>query len=181
MERGFPAWPKKVRSGPSLKEDKGNLDGAETRRGVQRVAVPIVDIGTSGQEHSHERNRRACGQCPTEHLVAHVVERVSQVFATVNPTNQRIGLLSVAREYPLDRGDITRVNCSFNVYDPNSSIGKSRCRRTSELSGRGNYIQPSIQTIKLRNTLPALRSDDLLGGLASLTIASDRITPQMRR
>jgi hypothetical protein len=33
---------------------------------------------------------------------------------------------------------------------------------TSELTGRGDYIQPSIRPIKLRNTLPALRSNDLL-------------------
>jgi hypothetical protein len=33
---------------------------------------------------------------------------------------------------------------------------------TAELTGRGDYIQPSIQPIKLRNTLPALRSNDLL-------------------
>ena len=33
-----------------------------------------------------------------------------------------------------------------------------------ELTGRGDYIQPSFQSIKLRNTLPALRSNDLFGG-----------------
>lgn len=31
-------------------------------------------------------------------------------------------------------------------------------------TGRGNYIQPSIQLIKLRNTLPALWSNDLICG-----------------
>jgi hypothetical protein len=31
----------------------------------------------------------------------------------------------------------------------------------SELTARRDYIQPSIQSIKLKNTLPALRSDDL--------------------
>jgi hypothetical protein len=36
---------------------------------------------------------------------------------------------------------------------------------TFELTGRGDYIKPSIQSIKLRNTLPALRSNDLLGGI----------------
>ncbi len=33
---------------------------------------------------------------------------------------------------------------------------------TSELTGRGDYLQPSTQTIKLKNALPALRSNDLL-------------------
>ena len=36
---------------------------------------------------------------------------------------------------------------------------------TAELTGRGDYIQPSIQSIILRNTLPALRSNDELGGV----------------
>src|SRR5712692_4655972 len=35
-------------------------------------------------------------------------------------------------------------------------------RPTLELTGRGDYIQHSFQSIKLRNTLPALRSNDLL-------------------
>ena len=38
-----------------------------------------------------------------------------------------------------------------------------RCDPTSELTGRGDYVQPSIQSIKLRNTRPALRSNDLFG------------------
>lgn len=36
---------------------------------------------------------------------------------------------------------------------------------TSKLTGGGGYIQPSIQSIKLRNTLPALGSNDLFGGI----------------
>jgi hypothetical protein len=36
-----------------------------------------------------------------------------------------------------------------------------RCARTVELTGRGDYIQPSFQSIKLRNTRPTLRSNDL--------------------
>ena len=39
-------------------------------------------------------------------------------------------------------------------------------RITVELTGRGDYIQPSIQSIKLRNPLPALRSNELLGGVS---------------
>jgi hypothetical protein len=39
---------------------------------------------------------------------------------------------------------------------------REKFRITVELTGRGDYIQPSIQSIKLRNTLPALRSNDLL-------------------
>jgi hypothetical protein len=34
---------------------------------------------------------------------------------------------------------------------------------TFELTGRGDYIQLAIQSFKLRNTLAALRSNDLLG------------------
>jgi len=33
------------------------------------------------------------------------------------------------------------------------------------LSGRGDYIQSSIQSIKLRSALAALRSNDVLGHL----------------
>src|ERR1700716_2375961 len=40
-------------------------------------------------------------------------------------------------------------------------VSRESCR-TSELTGRGVYIQPSIQSIKLRNTPPALRSNDVL-------------------
>ncbi len=41
--------------------------------------------------------------------------------------------------------------------------GYENVRRTTvELTGRGNYVQLSIQSIKLRNTLTALRSNDLL-------------------
>src|SRR5258708_1406579 len=35
---------------------------------------------------------------------------------------------------------------------------------TVELTGRGDYIQASMGSIKLRNVLPALRSNDLLSG-----------------
>lgn len=37
-----------------------------------------------------------------------------------------------------------------------------RERRTAELTGRGDYVQSSIQSIKLRKRLPALWSNDLL-------------------
>jgi hypothetical protein len=37
----------------------------------------------------------------------------------------------------------------------------NRTRLTSELTGRGDYIQLSYQTIKLRKRLSALRSNDL--------------------
>jgi hypothetical protein len=36
-----------------------------------------------------------------------------------------------------------------------------------ELTGHGDYIQPLIQSIKLRNTPPALRSNDLLDAAAT--------------
>jgi hypothetical protein len=45
----------------------------------------------------------------------------------------------------------------------------TRQRRSSikvELTGRGDYIQPSIQSIKSRHTLPPLASNDLLGGVS---------------
>jgi hypothetical protein len=35
---------------------------------------------------------------------------------------------------------------------------------TLELTGRGDYIQPSVQSIKLRKRLSALRSNDLFDG-----------------
>jgi hypothetical protein len=37
-----------------------------------------------------------------------------------------------------------------------------------ELTGRGDYIQPLIQSIKLRNTLPARRSNDFVALRKSL-------------
>src|SRR2546425_11972850 len=43
--------------GSGLEEEEGNLDCTETRGGIQRVAVPVIDIGTSGQERPHERDR----------------------------------------------------------------------------------------------------------------------------
>src|SRR5512133_1777061 len=51
------------------------------------------------------------------------------------------------------------------------------CRRTSELTGRRDFIQLSIQSIKLRNTLPPLRSNELFGGVAS----SNLLLPLLRR
>ena len=42
------------------------------------------------------------------------------------------------------------------------SVVKKRRWITSELTGRRDFIQPSIQSIKLRNTLPPLRSNELL-------------------
>jgi predicted RNA-binding protein YlxR (DUF448 family) len=41
---------------------------------------------------------------------------------------------------------------------------EGRSNITFELTGRGVYIQPSIQSIKVRKRLPALRSNDLCGG-----------------
>ena len=37
------------------------------------------------------------------------------------------------------------------------------------MTGRGDYIQPSRLAINLRNTLPALRSNGLFGGVLSST------------
>jgi hypothetical protein len=51
-------------------------------------------------------------------------------------------------------------------------------RRTSELTGRGDYIQPSIQSIKLRKRLSALRSNDLFGGRS--WESDDHIIPPLR-
>jgi hypothetical protein len=47
------------------------------------------------------------------------------------------------------------------------------------LTGRGDYIQPSIQSIKLRNTLPALRSNDLFRAcyLAARAVEFTRTLP----
>src|SRR6266849_4348684 len=44
-----------------------------------------------------------------------------------------------------------------------STLLMLRTRPTSKLTGRGDYIQPSNQTINLRKKLPALRSNDLFG------------------
>src|SRR5437868_6702034 len=58
-------------------------------------------------------------------------------------------------------------NLSFNVgfHADNRSTGREfrGSRLTSELTGHGGYIQPSIPPIKLTNTLSALRSNDLSG------------------
>src|SRR2546421_12359295 len=58
------------------------------------------------------------------------------------------------------------LNFSFGFHADNRSIGREfqGSRRTSELTGRGLYIQLSNLSIKLRNTLPALRSNELFGG-----------------
>src|SRR5258706_13020788 len=42
-------------------------------------------------------------------------------------------------------------------------LSSKTSNRTVELTGSGDYIQASIRSIKLRNVLPALRSNDLLG------------------
>ena len=49
------------------------------------------------------------------------------------------------------------------TFTPEMISQKSSRRITSELPGRGDYSQPSIQSIKLRNALHALRSNELLG------------------
>jgi hypothetical protein len=46
---------------------------------------------------------------------------------------------------------------------------------TIEFTGRGDFIQPSNLSIKLRKTLPALRSNEWLGRSPMLLIAR---TPQ---
>jgi hypothetical protein len=51
----------------------------------------------------------------------------------------------------------------IRLFDFTSHNLKTTKRITVELTGRGDYIQPSIQTIKLRNALSALRSNDLFG------------------
>jgi hypothetical protein len=48
------------------------------------------------------------------------------------------------------------LNC-FGLAMTHSAVGI-----TVELTGRGDYIQPSFQSIKLRKRLSALRSNELL-------------------
>jgi len=46
-----------------------------------------------------------------------------------------------------------------------SRQGELQCNPTSELTERGDYLQPSIQSIKLRITFPELVSSELDGGV----------------
>jgi len=52
---------------------------------------------------------------------------------------------------------------SSTVRDTRFEMSFIRSCPTIELTGRGDYIQPSNQTIKLRKRLSALRSNDLFG------------------
>jgi len=45
-----------------------------------------------------------------------------------------------------------------------SSIEFINVEAERQLTGRGDYIQPLIQSINLRNKLAALRFNELLGG-----------------
>src|SRR5258706_502524 len=66
---------------------------------------------------------------------------------------------SLVRNWPPDA-----ARCKIGLKSlpsDNIFVGPRPGHRTVELTGRGDYIQPSIQSIKLRNTRPALRSNDL--------------------
>src|SRR5713226_6759188 len=60
-----------------------------------------------------------------------------------------------------------RAEAILNLKGKQQTLCKGkRSRPTVDVTGRGDYIQSSIQSIELRNTFPALRSDLLARGLA---------------
>jgi len=54
-------------------------------------------------------------------------------------------------------GNMVCYLCTHQIY-----VTAIASCRTSELTGRGDYIQPTIQSIKLQNTRPALRFNDFV-------------------
>ena len=106
-------------------------------------------MNARSQKHNHKNNRKRFGSWPA--------------FVQRNATGSSLG------------GMVPRPRCLMSVVaapttkrkmkkliGDDINIRYQRCGPTVELTGRGDYIQPSIQSIKLRSTLPALRSNDLL-------------------
>jgi hypothetical protein len=84
---------------------------------------------------------------------------VEIVYDHCNPVRCRLGIARLQEWNVADRLDAKRAELpSLEVVKKISLLRGI----TFELTGRGDYIQPSFQAIKLRKRLSALRSNDLL-------------------
>ena len=111
VKRSLSARCKELRSGTGIQQNERDFDSSEASSGNKWIAISEIDISAGGNQRMNQTQRSICGKSPVEHLVAHIVERVTRVLVGDAPVNDRVRPSCILREQLLEDCKVPLVDC----------------------------------------------------------------------